>query len=656
MKSAGVALCNPGFNAETSRVNNEREKSFQSALNDMKFGMATSVGCLALMVGGLASAQEKTYYNLDQNFSEMTAADQSAAKEAALHQQMRPLTVCADPANMPFSERNGDGIDNQIVKVLAKAMHTTVGFYWMSYVSSGFLKRAFGNAVEPLGHCDLVVDIPDSVTGVLMTDPIYRSTYVFATGKDSGIHIKSFNDPALKKLRVGVYQTSAMRQALAENGMKNDVHVLTVSYDTASNNGALQQWRQVEQIAGGQLDVVGVWGPFASYAKAKKHVPIVLQPVNMMSNDVQLEYALAIGVRENDVVLKYALDNALDASADKIKAILDDFGVPLVQCSECLVQGNLPSHGPYSMGASAYARYQQPLDTELTHIDTSQTTPGEIVTLQDVKKSVAAGANQNAELAQAVVASDSARIKFLAAHGADLNSRDSMGSIPLTSAASARDSDTVKLLLQLGADANARNGDDLTPLMAAAYRDHVPSVEALLQHGASLTDKDPRGLTPLCIALENRSFLAATTLLNAGASPNVACGPNRLTPLMIVATHIEAERSGNVPVDDGLLLSDGVSPQQVGQLLVSKGADANARSQSGLTALIVAAGHDNAPLIGLLIQAGAKVDARADDGKTALDVAKENGSDASIQTLDVMSRFAPAPAHSSSAAAVEPPR
>jgi quinoprotein dehydrogenase-associated probable ABC transporter substrate-binding protein len=623
-------------------------------MHDMKFRIAISLGCLALMMAGLASAQDKTYDSLDVNFSDMTAAEQNAAKQAALHQQIRPLTVCADPANMPFSDRDGEGIDNQIVKVLAKAMHTTVGFYWMSYVSSGFMKRAFGDMAAPLGNCDLVVGIPDSVSGVLMTDSIYRSTYVFASAKDSAIHIKSLNDPALKKLRVGVYQTSAMREALAENGLKNDVHVLTVSYDTASNNGAAQQWRQVEEVVGGPLDVVGVWGPFAGYAKVKKHAPIVLQPANLMSNDVQLEYSLAIGVRENDVVLKYALDNALNASADKIKAILDDFGVPLVQCSECLVQGNLPSHGAYSTGGSAYARYQQPVDPELTHVDASQTTPGEIVTVQDVKKSVAAGADLDAELAQAVVASDPARIKFLAAHGANLNARDSMGATALTSAASARDSETVTLLLALGADANARNGDDLTPLMAAAYRDHVPSVEALLQHGASLTVTDPKGLTPLCMAVNNRSFLAAMALLNAGASPNAACGANRLTPLMIVASHLEAEKSGNVPVDAGLFLSDGVSPQQVGQLLVSKGADVNARSKSGLTALMVAAGHDNAPLIGLLIQAGAKVDARDDDGKTALDIAKENDSDASVQTLDVMSRFAPV--HAASGAAAEPPR
>ncbi|MGH8112917.1 MAG: ankyrin repeat domain-containing protein, partial [Rhodanobacteraceae bacterium] len=609
-----------------------------------------------LLVAGFASAQGKTYYNIGLKFSEMTAAQRNAAKEAALHQQIRPLTVCMDPANMPFSDRNGDGIDNQIVKVLAKAMHTTVSFYWMSYISHGFLKRAFGTAAEPLGHCDLVVDIPASVSGVLMSEPIYRSTYVFAYRKGSGIHIKSLTDPALRKLRVGVYQTSALRQALAENGIKNDLHIFTVSVNTEGNHGAKQQWRQVEQVVGGKLDVVGVWGPFAGYAKVKKHAPIVLQPVNLMSNDVQLEYAMAIGVREDDVVLKYALDDALNASASKIKVILDDFGVPLVQCSECVVQGNLPSHGPYSMGTSAYARYQEPLNPDLTRIDTSQTVPDEIITLQDAKESLAAGANPNAELDQAVVASAASRIRFLAAHGADLNARDSMGKTPLIIAASARDSKTVKLLLELGANANTRDGNGLTPLMDAAYRDHVPSVKTLLQHGASLTMKDPERLTPLCIALDSRSFLAAMALIKAGASPNVPCGANNLTPLMIVATHLEAKRTGNIPVDGGVYLSDGVSPQEVAQLLVSKGADANARSKGGITALMVAAGHDNAPLIGLLIQAGAKVDARADDGRTALDDAKDNGSAAAIQTLNVMTRFAPPPPQGSNGAAVQPLR
>lgn len=608
----------------------------------MKFGTASLLGCLALLLvqTGVVHADTENY--VGKTFDELTPAEQTAAKQAALHQQIRPLTVCADPANMPFSDRAREGMDNQIAEVLGKALHTPVSFYWMSYLSRDLVKRAFGTAAEPLGHCDLLVGIPVGYTGVLATDPIYRSTYVFAYRKDSGIHIKSLADPALRKLRVGVYETSGLRQALAQHGLKNGLDVLTVSQDTEGDPKS-QQWWQVERMVQGKLDVVGVWGPFAGYVKAVKHAPIVVQPANMMVDDVELEFSMTIGVRDTDVVLKYALDNALSASADKIKAILEQFGVPLVECSECIVPGNLPSHGAYSTGASAYARYLQPLDPDLTHIDASQVVPGEMVTLRDLKKALAAGADVNDEFSQAVLASDPVRIKFLAAHGADLDARNSMGATPLTSATSARDSATVDLLLALGADANTPDGDGFTPLMEAAYRDHVPSVDALLKHGASLTMKDSEGLTPLCIALDHRSFLAASALIKAGASANAQCGANHLTPLMIVATHLKAGARGNVPVDGGRYLSDGVSPLEVGQLLVDKGADVNARSRGGVTALMVAAGYDNAPLIGLLVQAGAKLDAKSDDGKTALDIARDNGNDAAVQTLGLMSRFAPSP-------------
>lgn len=609
----------------------------------MKYGMAKLAGCLMLLVAGIASAQGDANFSIDKKFSELTPAEKTAAKEAALHQPMRPLVACADPANMPFSDRNGDGIDNRIVEVLAKAMHTTVSFYWMSYISEHFLSRAFGTPAEPLGHCDLLVDVPVDYSGVLMSEPIYRSTYVLAYRADRGIHVASLADPALRKLRVGVYQTSAVREALAENGLKNGVQILTVSHDTEGNPEA-EQWRQVERMVDGKLDVVGVWGPFAGYVKTAKHAPIVLQPVNLMSDRVQLEFTMGIGVRETDAVLKYALDNALDASAAQITAILKEYGVPLVRCSECVVAGDLPSHGPYTTGADAYARYLQPLDPNDVHVDAALAAPHEIVTVQDAQRQLAAGADPDAELAGAVLASDGARIRFLAAHGAHLDRRDSMGSTPLITAISARDSATAALLLELGANANAPDGAGMTPLMEAAYRDHVPSVEVLLKHGASLTATTRDGLTPLCVALNARAFQAASALVKGGASPNVACGTNRLTPLMIVATHEKADTSGNVPVDGGQFLSDGMSPLEIGKLLVDKGADVNARGRGGVTALMIAAGYDNGPLVGLLVQAGAQVDARSDAGKTALDIAKDNGSDTAASTLELMAKFAPRPA------------
>ena len=39
------------------------------------------------------------------------------------------------------------------------------------------------------------------------------------TAATAAYHFKSLDDPRLKKLKVGVYETSAMREALAEHGV-----------------------------------------------------------------------------------------------------------------------------------------------------------------------------------------------------------------------------------------------------------------------------------------------------------------------------------------------------------------------------------------------------------------------------------------------------
>jgi ankyrin repeat protein len=53
---------------------------------------------------------------------------------------------------------------------------------------------------------------------------------------------------------------------------------------------------------------------------------------------------------------------------------------------------------------------------------------------------------------------------------------------------------------------------------------------------------------------------------------------------------------------------------------------------------MIAAAHNNPPLIGLLIQAGADGDAKTPDGKTALDIAKSNQNEAAAQQIELLSR------------------
>jgi ankyrin repeat protein len=57
-----------------------------------------------------------------------------------------------------------------------------------------------------------------------------------------------------------------------------------------------------------------------------------------------------------------------------------------------------------------------------------------------------------------------------------------------------------------------------------------------------------------------------------------------------------------------------------------------------MTALMVAASHDNAPTIGLLLQSGADAGAKNDRGETALDIAKLNGNQEAAQAISVLGK------------------
>ena len=65
-----------------------------------------------------------------------------------------------------------------------------------------------------------------------------------------------------------------------------------------------------------------------------------------------MEYELAAGVRKTDARSSTCSTWRWRIPKAEIEKILTDYGVPLVQCSTCLVQGNLPSHGAYIKPAS----------------------------------------------------------------------------------------------------------------------------------------------------------------------------------------------------------------------------------------------------------------------------------------------------------------
>jgi len=110
---------------------------------------------------------------------------------------VKQLRVCGDPNNLPFSNEKLEGIENKIADVIAKDLGMTVAYTWWPH-QRGLVKRVLNTQ-----RCDVMLGIPKGYDPVLWTKPYYRTGYVIAYRKDRGLKIRSLNDPALKKLKIG---------------------------------------------------------------------------------------------------------------------------------------------------------------------------------------------------------------------------------------------------------------------------------------------------------------------------------------------------------------------------------------------------------------------------------------------------------------------
>jgi ankyrin repeat protein len=358
-----------------------------------------------------------------------------------------------------------------------------------------------------------------------------------------------------------------------------------------------------------------VWGPFAGWVKETQHAPIVLKPTNLMDDDVPMEFSVAVGVRKYDAVMKYAIENAMEAKKQEIVGILAAYGVPLVQCSECLISGSIPAHGDYILAQAGDETSEGPL--KRTEVPIAQ-----------VEKWLRGGANLNDELDNAVLSADLERVKFLLKKGADVNNKGSDGEAPLHIAVTNGDIEMIALLLDRKASIDGRDTDGFTPLALAAARNKTKAIELLAARGAALEGQIPGGYTPLFVAIGEGKFAAAKALIAAGAKCDAAEGPQHFTLLMAAATQRPAERRI-------IQVTQGVGSIEIAQELVVHGTNVNAVSAKGVTALMIAAARDNAPMIGVLIRAGARVDLKSEEGQTALDIAMQNGNDSAGRTLQL---------------------
>jgi mxaJ protein len=242
---------------------------------------------------------------------------------------VRSLIVCADPNNLPFSNRAGEGFENRIAQLLARDMHARIEYVWWAQ-RRGFVRNTLGAA-----KCDVWPGVATGVERVAATRPYYRSTYVFVTRADKPLQGLTLDDPRLQSLSIGVQMVGndAMNtppaHALSRRGLTQNIHgyMLYGDYNQPNPPAAI-----IDAVGKGVIDVGVAWGPLAGYFSSRSAIPLRVEPVTpeVDASVLPMTFDISMGVRRDEPELQGRINGLLANEKPAIDAILRRFHVPLL--------------------------------------------------------------------------------------------------------------------------------------------------------------------------------------------------------------------------------------------------------------------------------------------------------------------------------------
>jgi mxaJ protein len=239
------------------------------------------------------------------------------------------LRVCADPNNLPFSDSAGRGFENKIIALIAQDLGATVDYTWWAQ------RRGYIRQTLKADLCDVWPGVASGAEMMTSTRPYYRSSYVFVTRADRGLHIASFDDPQLRELVIGVQMVGSdatntpPAHALARRGVVQNVHgyMLYGDYRAPHPPSAI-----MDAVESGDVDVAVVWGPLAGYFAAQESTPLTITPVQPWRDraGLPMAFSISMGVRRGDHALLQRLDDSLEKNHAAVAAILAAYHVPVL--------------------------------------------------------------------------------------------------------------------------------------------------------------------------------------------------------------------------------------------------------------------------------------------------------------------------------------
>ncbi len=252
----------------------------------------------------------------------LAASGAVLAGGASAQGRANQFRVCADPNNLPYSNEQLEGFENKLAELIAKELGARPTYTWWPD------RRGFIRNTLRANLCDVVMGVPNGYDQVRWTRPYYRSTYVFVYARSGEFRVRSWDDPVLRKARIGVVAATPPADAMIRKGLIQNV----VSYRLTIDLTTEYPGEIVDHVAAGKIDVAAIWGPVAGYFAKKHSVPLEVVPVSEIPGlGVPFSYEISMGVRRGDRERQAQLDEILVRKEPEIRRILEDYGVPLVE-------------------------------------------------------------------------------------------------------------------------------------------------------------------------------------------------------------------------------------------------------------------------------------------------------------------------------------
>jgi len=231
------------------------------------------------------------------------------------------LRVCADPDNLPYSNRAQQGFENRIVDLVAQKLGLEIRYTWFPQ-STGFVRNTLR-----LRECDLISGITTTSETVQNTNPYYHSVYTMVYRKDSGLDATTMSDPRLRGLRLGVVAGTPPVDLIGRLGLLGNIRPYQLMADTRRYKPAREA---ILDVANGVTDVAFIWGPIAAYYAREAEHELVLVPLINEDPKVRLNFRVSMAVRYNEVEWKHEINRVLGELQPEIDALLREYGVPLL--------------------------------------------------------------------------------------------------------------------------------------------------------------------------------------------------------------------------------------------------------------------------------------------------------------------------------------